>query len=53
MKQLSIAVTGRRSNQVNYASANSLKMISLSLHRLALSCTAFRVLRPDRASFST
>src|SRR6267378_8677916 len=33
--------------------ANSLKMISRSLHSLAVSCTAFYVLRRDRASFST
>src|SRR5258708_25177276 len=46
-------VTGRRSNQLNYAPANSLKMISRALHSLAVSCTAFHVLRRDRASFST
>src|SRR5713226_172715 len=46
-------VTGRRSNQLNYAPANSLKMTSRSLHSLAVSCTAFHVLRRDRASFST
>src|SRR6266436_5977912 len=33
-------VTGRRSNQLNYAPANSLKMISHSLHSRAVSCTA-------------
>src|SRR6266851_1465168 len=46
-------VTGRRSNQLNYAPANSLKMTSLSLHNLAVSCAAFHVLRRNRASFST
>jgi hypothetical protein len=43
----------QRSNQLNYGPANSLKMISRSLHSLAVSCTAFHVLRRDRASFST
>jgi LysR family hca operon transcriptional activator len=35
------------------APANSLKMTSRSLHSLAVSCTAFHVLRRDRASFTT
>ncbi len=46
-------VTRRRSNQLNYAPANSLKMTSRSLRSLAVSCTAFHVLRRDTASFST
>ena len=47
-------VTGRSSNQLNYAPpANSLKMTSRSLHSLAVSCTAFHVLRSDGASFLT
>src|SRR6267154_5351650 len=41
-------VTGRRSNRLNYAPANSLKMTSRSLHSLAVSCTASHVLRRDR-----
>jgi hypothetical protein len=44
----SITVTG-----VVNAPANSLKMTSRSLHSRAVSCTAFHVLRRDRASFST
>src|SRR5258706_8844014 len=45
-------VTGRRSKQMNYAPANSVKMTSRSLHSRAVSCTAFHVLRSDGASFS-
>ena len=40
-------MTGRRSNQLNYVPANSLKMTSRALHSLAVSCTPFHVLRRD------
>ena len=46
-------VTGRRSSQLSYAPANSLKMTSRSLHSLAVSCTAFHVLRHDKPAIST
>ena len=47
------SVTGRRSNQLNYAPANSLKMTSQSFHSLAVSCTALHDFRHDKPAIST
>src|SRR6266700_4380728 len=43
-------VTGRRSNQTELRPCKLTKMTPRSLHSLAVSCTAFHLLRRDRAS---
>jgi hypothetical protein len=41
------------SNQRSYPLENRLKMPSRSFRKLAASCTALHVLRPDKGAFST